>query len=82
MSDHHPDPYSRHYQAMADAAKERAHQLRQEAINSFWDDTGHQAQRTLRAANRLAHSMLRHARLRLAQRTRIAGCTPAEGSST
>lgn len=55
------------YNRLMDAAKARALQLRSEAVEDFWNETSHAAGRALRAANRLAHSLARHARLRQQQ---------------
>lgn len=52
---------------LMDAAKARAHRLRDEAIEDFWHEAGHAGRRALRAANRFAHSLARHARLRKQQ---------------
>ena len=52
-----------HY-ALMDAAKARANELRDEALNAFWNDAGERARRALRAASRFAYSLKRHARLR------------------
>ena len=52
-----------HY-ALMDAAKARANELRDEALGAAWDAVGERACHTLRAANRFAHSLLRHAHLR------------------
>lgn len=49
---------------LLDGAKARAAQLRQEAIAEFWSDSGDAARKALRSAQRLAHSLARHARLR------------------
>lgn len=55
------------HDALMQAAREHAHALRQQAIRDVFDAAGDQAVRALRAANRLAHSLARHARLRAAQ---------------
>ncbi len=55
------------YNRLMDAAKTRALQLRNEAIKDFWNETSLAAGRVLRSANRLAHSLARHARLRKQQ---------------
>ena len=47
-----------------EAAKARSNELRDEAINAFVDQAGELARRALRAANRFAHSLLRHRKLR------------------
>ena len=61
MSDlHHPADYHR---AM-DAAKERAGDLRRDAIDDFWNGAGDGVRHVLRSAARLAHSLARHARPR------------------
>ena len=52
---------------LMDAAKARAHELRDEALQDVWTGTGDAARGVLRAANRLAHSLARHARLRRRQ---------------
>ncbi|MHB1198296.1 MAG: hypothetical protein ACYCZ6_01810 [Polaromonas sp.] len=59
----HHDSATEYNHRLMDAAKARAAQLRSEAIEGFWNETGHAAGRALRAANRLAHSLARHARL-------------------
>jgi hypothetical protein len=46
------------------AAKARANELREQAIDDFFAAAGDGARRALRAANRFAHSLVRHARLR------------------
>lgn len=55
------------YSRLMDAAKERATQLRSEAVKDFWNETSLAGGRALRSANRLAHSLARHARLRQPQ---------------
>ena len=52
------------YNRMMDAARLRAHTLRREAIQQAWADAGSAARHALRSANRLAHALARHARLR------------------
>ena len=52
-----------HY-ALMDAAKARADELRDEAMDAFWDASAEHARQALRAANRFAHSLARHAHLR------------------
>ena len=52
------------YNSLMDAAKARAHELRDEALQELWNETGDATRRMVRAANRLAHSLARHMRLR------------------
>ena len=52
------------YNRMMDAARLRANTLRREAIQQAWADAGAAARHALRSANRLAHALARHARLR------------------
>lgn len=52
------------YSRMIDAAKVRAHQLQSEAIAEFFAGIGHSTRNAARAANRFAHSLTRHSRLR------------------
>jgi hypothetical protein len=52
------------YNRMMDAARLRAHALRRESIQQAWDCAGSAARQALRSANRLAHALARHARLR------------------
>lgn len=52
------------YNRMLDAARLRAHTLRREAIQQAWEGADASARQALRAANRLAHALARHARLR------------------
>ncbi len=47
-----------------EAAKARANELREEAINDFVHGAGDLVRRAVRAANRFAHSLLRHRKLR------------------
>jgi hypothetical protein len=56
----HPTEYNR----LMEAAKQRASQLRGDAIDDFWSGAGESARHALRSATRLAHSIARHARLR------------------
>lgn len=58
---------STEYNRLMDSAKARALQLRSEAVEDFWNETGYAARRALRTANRFAHSLARHARLRQRQ---------------
>jgi hypothetical protein len=51
-------------QRLHDAAKLRAEELRRETMAQFWTDGGDAARHALRSAQRLAHSLARHARLR------------------
>ena len=60
-----PISYSKaEHEFLMQAAKARANELRDQAIGEFVVAAGDQARRALRAANRLAHSLARHARLR------------------
>lgn len=58
------DRHSRYHYAMVEAAKARAHALREESLDRLWDGAGARALRGLRAARRFASSLARHARLR------------------
>ena len=49
---------------LIDAARMRADELRREAVDEFWLDTGDAARRALRSTNRFAQSLARHARMR------------------
>ena len=55
----HPD-----YDAIMAAAKARANQLRDEALDDVWQGAGHACARGLRAVTRLSHALARHAHLR------------------
>jgi hypothetical protein len=50
-----------------DAARRRALELRRGAVDEFWIDTEDATRRAWRSTNRLAQSLLRHARLRARQ---------------
>ena len=52
------------YNRMVEAARLRANTLRREAIQEAWAGAGSAAREALRSANRLAHALARHARLR------------------
>lgn len=52
-----------HY-ALMDAAKARANELRDEALDAMWNEAGERIRLALRAANRFAHSLARHRQLR------------------
>lgn len=52
------------YSRLMDAAKTRARQLQSEAMAEFFAGIGHSTRRAARAANRFAHSLARHSRLR------------------
>ena len=47
-----------------EVAKARANELREEAINDFADGAVELVRRAARSANRFAHSLLRHRKLR------------------
>jgi len=52
------------YNRMVEAARLRAYTLRREAIQQAWEGADAFAREALRSANRLAHALARHARLR------------------
>jgi hypothetical protein len=55
------------YQRMLEAARLHANTLRREAIQDAWACAGSATVRAVRSANRLAHALARHARLRSQQ---------------
>lgn len=59
-----------HYNALVEAAKARAHTLRREAVDAFWNDLSQWCCRSIdsgqRAAQRLAHRQVQHSRQRSA----------------
>ncbi len=63
--------YTAHeYSRLLDAAKARANALREQAMQDLWNETGDALRTASRAANRLAHSLARHLRLRERQHAR------------
>ncbi len=50
--------------ALLDAARRRSHELRQQALDDFWHGLASGATQAARSAERLARSLVRHARLR------------------
>lgn len=55
--------HDRHLVLM-DAARSRARELRDQALDELWLDTGAAARRSLRSATRLAQRLARHALIR------------------
>ncbi|MES2975717.1 MAG: hypothetical protein V4757_19010 [Pseudomonadota bacterium] len=55
----HPD-----YDAIMAAARARANQLRDEAMDDAWQGARDASSRGMRTVTRLAHALARHARLR------------------
>jgi hypothetical protein len=53
---------------LLDAARRRAEELRGEAIDRIFDASAERARQALRTAGRFAASLVRHSRLRSAQR--------------